>query len=181
MTDEEKLVLDAKAMDPQAWSHIFDRHYRSVYAYAYRRVGNPSSAEDLAASVFVRALEGIDRYRYRGIPFAAWLMSIARNLVVDHFRRTGRSPEQHLDFELVSKEPSPQQMAEQSLLKDQLNEALGHLTEEQRQVVVLRFVDGLSSREVAHLLDKREGAIRALQHRALASLRGLLSNEEEHA
>ena len=181
MTDEEKLVLKARELDPQAWSHIFDRHYGSVYAYVCRRVGSPPLAEDLTASVFVRALEGIGKYKYRGIPLAAWLMSITRNLVIDHFRRAGRSPQEPLDLELISKEPSPEQVAEQAVLREQLRGALEHLTEEQRQVVVLRFVDGLSSQEVSHLLDKPEGAIRALQHRALASLRRFLQREEEDA
>jgi len=144
-------------------------------------VGNPSQAEDLAANVFVRAVEAIGRYKYTGIPFAAWLISIARNLVVDHFRRAGRSLEEPLEVDLVSKGPSPEQEAEQAVLRAQLQGALEHLTEEQRQVVVLRFIDGLRSTEVAHLLNKPEGAIRALQHRALASLRRLLSKGEEDA
>lgn len=115
----------------------------------------------MTASAFLRALEGIGKYKYRGIPLAAWLMSITRNLVVDHFRRAGRSPQEPLDLELISKEPSPEQIAEAAVLGDQLQGALEHLTEEQRQVVVLRFVDGLSSQEVSHLLNKPEGAIRA--------------------
>ena len=90
MTDEEKLVIGAKELDPDAWRQIYDRDYRKIYFFIYRRVGNSSLAEDLTSGVFLRALEGIAKYKYQGFTLTAWFLAISRNLVADHFRRTGR-------------------------------------------------------------------------------------------
>ena len=177
MTDEEKLVLAAKELDPAAWTHMYDGYYRTIYAYVYRRVGNSSLAEDLTASVFIRALEGIGKYKYRGTPLIAWFLTITHNMVVDPFRRNGRAPEVPLNLKLVSRDPSPDQIAEANLQKERLHKALGRLTEDQRQVVTLRFIDGLNISEVSHLLDRPEGTIKALQHRAIGSLRRIMTEE----
>ena len=181
MTDEETLVVKAKELDPEAWSQIYRRHYQAKFAYAYRRLGNRTLAEDLAASVFPKGLEGIGKYKYRGTPLVAWLITMTRNLVADHFRRTGRTPQQPLDLEIVSKGPSPDQLAQEALQRERLYKALESLTNEQRQVVTLRLIDGLGTQEVGHLLNKSEGSIKALQHRAMVSLRQLLSEEVKDA
>ena len=179
MTDEEKLVIGAKELDPEAWSQIYDRDYRKICSFIYRRVGNSSLAEDLTAGVFLKALEGIAKYKYQGFALTAWFLAISRNLVADHFRRTGRAPEQPLNLELTSGRPTPEQLAEGTWQREALYQALDHLTEEQREVVTLRFIDGLSTAEVSHLLDRGEGAVRALQHRAIASLRRIMTQEAQ--
>ncbi len=175
MTTEEKLVLGAKELEPTAWTQIYSRDYRKIYCFIYRRLGESSTAEDLTANVFLKAVEGINNYKYRGFSLTAWLLAISRNLVADYFRRIGRSPEVPLNMELISRNPSPDQLAETAWETEELYKALGHLTEEQRQVVILRFIDGLSTAEVSYLLNRAEGAIRALQHRALASLRRIMT------
>ncbi len=177
MTDEEKLVVGAKEMDPEAWRQIYDRDYRKIYFFIYRRVGNSSLAEDLTSGVFLRALEGIAKYKYQGFTLTAWFLAISRNLVADHFRRTGRAPEQPLNLDVTSGKPTPEQLVEGTWQREVLYQALEHLSEEQRQVVSLRFIDGLSTSEVGHLMNRREGAVRALQHRAIASLRRIMTEE----
>ena len=177
MTDEEKLVMGAKELDPEAWCQIYDRDYRKIFSFIYRRVGNPSLTEDLTAGVFLKALEGIAKYKYQGLTLTAWFLAISRNLVADHFRRTGRAPEQSLNLDLTSGNPTPEQLAENTWRREVLYRALERLSEEQRQVVTLRFIDGLSTSEVGHLMNRREGAVRALQHRAIASLRRIMTEE----
>ena len=112
MTDEERLVIGAKEMDSEAWGQIYDRDYRKIYFFIYRRVGNSSLAEDLTAGVFLRALEGIAKYKYQGFTLTAWFLAISRNLVADHFRRTGRAPEQPLNLDVTSGKPTPEQLVE---------------------------------------------------------------------
>ena len=179
MTDEEKLVIGAKELDQEAWSQIYDRDYRKIYSFIYRRVGNTSLAEDLTAGVFLKALEGIAKYKYQGFTLTAWFLTIGRNLVADHFRRTGRAPEQPLNLDLTSGKPAPEQLAEDAWQREDLQRAMENLSEEQRQVVTLRFIDGLSTSEVGHLMNRKEGAVRALQHRAIASLRKIMTKETQ--
>jgi len=105
------------------------------------------------------------------------LLTIGRNQVADHYRRMSGSPEQTLPLDRASESPSPEQLAEATLQREELYRALDHLTEEQKQVVTLRFIDGLSTAEVSYLLDREEGAIRALQHRAVASLRRIMAED----
>ena len=180
MTDEEKLVIGAKKLDPEAWRRIYDRDYRKIYTFIYRRVGNSSLAEDLTSGVFLRALEGIAKYKYQGFTLTAWFLAISRNLVADHFRRTGRAPEQPLDLDVASGKPTPEQLVEGTWQRGVLYRAMEHLNEEQRQVVTLRFIDGLSTSEVGHLMNRRGGAVRALQHRAIASLRRIMTKEAQN-
>ena len=177
MTGEEKLVISAKELDPEAWRQIYDRDYRKIYYFIYRRVGNATLAEDLTAEVFLKALEGIAKYKYQGFALTVWFLTIGRNLVADHFRRSGRAPEQALILDVTSGKPTPEQLAEGNWQREVLYQALEHLNEEQRQVVTLRFIDGLSTLEVSHLMNRREGAIRASQHRAIASLRRMMTEE----
>ena len=177
MTAEEQLVLNAKQFNPEAWTQIYDRDYRTIYSFIYRRVGASALAEDLTSGVFLKAVEGIAKFKYRGTSLTAWLLTIGRNLVADHYRRMSGSPEQTLPLDRASEGPSPEQLAEATLQREELYRALDHLTEEQKQVVTLRFIDGLSTAEVSYLLDREEGAIRALQHRAVASLRRIMAED----
>ena len=138
---EEDLVQLLRSRSQEAWSEVYRRHVQQIYAYVFYRLHDQHKAEDLASQVFVEALEGIDRYRYTGRPFLAWLYRIAHNIT------------------------------------DVLS-ALAGLRPEQQQVVILRFVEGLASSEVAAVMGKSESAVKALQVRALQALRKFLADGE---
>ena len=170
---EAQLIQQAKELAEDAWAELYHRYFPRIFGYFVRRVGEPALAEDLAAEVFVSAVKGIGRYQSRGVPVSAWLFRIAHNLLVDHIRRESRRG----DLERESLDPggeSWEKAFELGLLRGELQEAMTPLTQEQRQVVLLRFIDGLSTREAAQILGKAEGAIKSLQHRALAAMRGTL-------
>lgn len=182
LPDEAVLVQKAKDFDSEAWSTIYQRYYPKVYAYIYRRLETftRQEAEDVAANVFLRAVEGIGSFSYRGIPLSAWLFRIAHNQLVDHFRQKGKSNTQPLTEGTPVESTTVQDTTEATLIREELNAALKNLTEDQRQVVLLKFFGGLSNAEVAPIIRKSEGAVKALQHRALASLRRILEKEDEH-
>ena len=162
-------------MDPEAWRELYERDLPRIYSYIRRRVESDPVAEDLASQVFLEGLDRIGGFTYRGFPIAAWLFRIAHNLVVSHYRRQAREPVGTLDETQVDPEGSVEDAVELEFLRGELKAAFGTLTGEQRDVVMLRFVEGISTREVAMILDKPIGAVKALQHRGLAAMRRFLS------
>jgi RNA polymerase sigma-70 factor (ECF subfamily) len=175
---ESRLIEKAKTYDPEALSELYRRHADAIFRYVYYRVGEWALAEDLVGEVFVRAIEGLPTYEDTGRPFEAWLYRIAHARVVDHYRRQQVRRATPLDERLVA----DGEIDLDRLVSDQDDirrawKALSHLTDDQQQVVSLRFIAGHSTVEVARLLGKTEGAVKALQHRALASLRRLLETE----
>ena len=173
MSEEEaNLVRRAKAGDEDAFAELYQRYHPKIYRYVFFRVPAEAVAEDITAEVFVRLVEHIDDFSYRGRPLLAWLYTIARNLVADYHRRRGRSELVPLNERLISDSDAgnPVRNAEVSLLQDRMAVALDRLTEDQRQVVILRFFEEMDIRSVAELLGKTVGAVKALQHRALNAL-----------
>jgi RNA polymerase sigma-70 factor (ECF subfamily) len=166
-----ELVARAQVGDVEAFAGLFDHYHDPVYRYIRSRVGRPSDAEDLTQTVFVKVLESLPRYESRGVPFGGWLFRLARNTVID-FVRTQRI---HQDFDVIepraNQDPPPDAMVEQREQIEAVGEALGALTDEQREVIALRFFAGLSAREAATVMDKQEGTIRGLQFRAVGALR----------
>ena len=168
--DEYELIRRAQEYDPLAFGEIYDQFHRGVYKYVYYRIGDQSLAEDLTMEVFTKAMERIDRFDFRGVPFAAWLYRIASNLVIDHFRRLPKQASVPLEDMLVSTVELPAESLYEKFSHQALRRALADLTDDQQQVVILKFVDGLSNMEVAQILGKTEGAVKSLQHRALSTL-----------
>jgi RNA polymerase sigma-70 factor, ECF subfamily len=154
--------------------HVYRLYADAIYRYALYQSGNPTLAEDVAGEVFVRMMESIGTYSYRGAPLSAWLYRIARNLVIDQQRRGRRLRplEQVEQTRFVS--DNPVDLAEQRLGWEELRSALGELTDEQRQVIILKFVEDLQNHEVAEIVGKNEGSVKSLQHRALRNLRRAL-------
>ena len=179
MGDEQQIVVRAKRYEEDAFGEIYDRNYQRIFTYIYYRVDDTLLAEDLAAETFVRALQSIHAFRFKGVPFSAWLYRIAGNLVIDHFRRM--RPTFSLDSEagamIQDRSQDTQSNFFQTMEIEELRIALKYLTEEQQQVVILRFVDGLTSGEVADIMGKTEGAIKALQHRAIVALGRILGKD----
>lgn len=169
--EEADLVRRAKAGDVDAFATIFDRHYGAVYRYISYRLGDTALAEDLTSDVFVRCVERIDWFRYRGRPILAWLYAIARNLVIDHFRRVERHPTAPLPEGTGDRIAGGSWEADWSLTTEMLVQCLSDLTEDQRRVILLKFVEGYPNADVARILGKTEGAVKSLQHRALAAMR----------
>ena len=171
-------VIDrARNGDRSAFAELYDTYVDSVYRYLLYRVREPADAEDLCSEVFTRAFANIHRYRWQGKSFLAWLYTIARNAVTDRRRRDRPTVDIDNAFGLAEDGPTAHDRAVHGEAVDALRGAVGHLTSEQQEVLVLRFVENRSSREVAKILGKNEGAIRALQFRALGRLRKLLRDE----
>jgi RNA polymerase sigma-70 factor (ECF subfamily) len=169
--DEAQLIRRAKAGDCDAFAAIYDQHHPAIYRYVLCRVSTAAVAEDLASEVFVRLVESIDDFTYQGRPLLAWLYTIARNLVHDHHRRRARTETVSLDDGLAASCADPESSAILTLDQEWLAGALRQLTDEQRQVILLRFFEGLDNETVAHIMDKSYGAVKALQHRGLEALR----------
>jgi RNA polymerase sigma-70 factor (ECF subfamily) len=177
-TSESHLIKKAKTYDTEALSELYRRHADAIFRYVYYRVGDQVVAEDLVGDVFVRMLEGLPSYQDTGRPFEAWLYRIAHARVVDHYRREKARRGTSVDEELAAgEEGNPDRLAAHRDDTRRVWEALVDLTDDQQQVISLRFLAGYSTAEVAKLLGKTEGAVKALQHRALASLRRLLGIE----
>lgn len=174
--DQRNLIAQARQGDPAALSAIYDQFAPKIYIYFYHRLGNRELAEGLTAEVFVRMVEAADTPRFADTSLSGWLYRVAHNLSVDHFRQ--QRQEVALSEELPSQREGPAATAERKLAQDGLREALERLTEDQRQVIVLRFGEGLTAREVAEIMGKQENAIWQLQHRALNALRRVLAGTE---
>jgi RNA polymerase sigma-70 factor (ECF subfamily) len=172
--DERRLVEALKTYDDSAIRLVYRMHADGIFRYALYQLGDRTAAEDVAGETFVRLLNSIDRYEYRGLPLQAYLYRIAQNLVVDQRRRRGRFASLDAVPEGALSSPNPAVLAEQRLGWGDLRSALDELTDNQRQVILLKFVEDLDNRQVADVIGKNEGSVKSLQHRALASLRRIL-------
>jgi len=175
-TGEHILVERARAGDRQAFGELYDRYAALAYRHVYCVVGDRQGAEDLTAQTFLQALQAIDRYEERGIPFRVWLLRIARNLAINHWRSRRNHSSGNNGSENGGPSPSPELLCEAKQLGEEVWRAVGDLRGDQRQVIILRFVDGLSYADVAQVLGKSIGAVRVIQYRALSALRGALED-----
>jgi RNA polymerase sigma-70 factor (ECF subfamily) len=179
MDDEtlDRLVTEAKAGNAEAFGAIFDAYVGPIHRFIASRVNRPSDAEDLTQLVFVKALEALPRYEARGIPFGGWLFRLARNAVIDQIR----TRKDHLSLLAAAtretEEAGPEARAALHDDLDRVAAALHDLTDDQREVIELRFFAGLSVLEAATAMGRQEGTIRGLQFRAIAALRRSLGIE----
>lgn len=167
--------------DPNAFGELYDLFVERVYRYLYFRTGSHPEAEDLTEQVFLKAWEAIERYRWQGRPFLAWLYRLAHNTHIDHVRSQKPTTSLNNDdrpVELASASAAGE--LTRALDADLLAHALGELTPDQQQVIVMKFLEGLDNEQIAQSMEKREGAIRALQMRALMSLRRVLEHQGEY-
>jgi RNA polymerase sigma-70 factor (ECF subfamily) len=167
----EQLVARAQEGDRDALEELYLQHFDRIYSYLHLTVGNRHDAEDLTTQTFLRMLESISGFRWGNAPFSAWLFRIAHNLAVDHFRSRRRwQPEEEVPEPPGAVELSAEEEAIRALASQSMFDLIEQLSNEQRQVLILKFVFDFSNAEAATVLDKTEGAIKSLQHRALASL-----------
>lgn len=176
---EDRLIEDARAGVSSAWSELYRRYFMRMYTYAYTRIGDRPAAEDIAAQVFLDAWKGIGSFQNRGIPISAWLYRIAHNLSADFLRRRSRIKFEPLEAGERSRQAADGGHEDAVATRQEVIGALRCLTREQQQVVVMRFVEGMSRAEVCAATGKSEEAVKALQHRALSSLRRHLQKTRE--
>jgi RNA polymerase sigma-70 factor (ECF subfamily) len=177
---EADLVQRAKNGDVEAYGQLYERHAPQVFRFLYAHLQNRLDAEDLTGEVFMRAWRSLDGYRERGLPFTAFLFRVARNLVIDQYRRKQFST---LEVELSDDHPDdrladPAEVAQRLIDQGELQKKLALLREEYRAVLVMRFLSDLSPEETAQAMRKSVGAVRVLQHRALLALRKLIESEQ---
>jgi len=165
--DDERLLVEAAQRDPSRFADLYERHFDRVYAYVLYRVYDRDAAEDLTSEVFQKAIAGLPRYQWRGAPFGAWLLRIAANAIVDRAKRSAR--------EIVDSGQVPETSAESDLeVVDQwarVFRLVEELPRDQRTVIVERYIEERSIRDVAARLKRSEGAVKQLQLRALQTLR----------
>lgn len=173
-----RIISRAQQGDKQAIAALYDRHFQAVYNYIYYRVSDQFTAEDLSTEVFIRMLDKLPGYVDRGRPLLAWLYTIARNLVIDHYRTLETmAPAGLKEDHLKSDQPEPPQVVQDMMTQDCFRSALSRIPETQRLMLVHRFINGFSFQEITSLLDKSDRALRSLQHRALKSLESALREE----
>lgn len=173
-----ELIRRAQDGETLVVSEIYDRYQQDVFRYMYYRVGDRQTAEDLTSEVFLRMIEKISSYEIRRTSFQAWLFQIARNLSIDHYRKTKSDSRITLEENIPGTGEEPLEIIDRELTSENLCRALSELPEHQRDVIVMRFVVGMPLREVAQTLHKTEDSIKGLQRRALLDLRDILTEWE---
>lgn len=165
---EDRLLVAAAQKDLHEFADLYEKYFSLVYAYIARRVGNRATAEDLTSEVFQKALEYLPKYVWRGVPFRAWLLRIATNIIADRNRQAAREEElgDHEDATEIS-----QSSLEEDQQRALLFRLVDQLPEDQRRVIALRFAEEKSIREIAQQLGRSEGAVKQLQFRGLQTLR----------
>jgi len=169
--ETERLRIEAAQRDPRRFADLYEEHFDRVYAFIARRVRDRDEAEDLTADVFHQALAGLPRFEWRGVPFAAWLFRIAANAIADRAKRAARAR--------ISPEPDPPADADLDDVERQarLFRSVQALPADQRRVIVMRFAEQRTIREIALTLRRSEGAVKQLQFRALQTLRARLGDQ----
>ena len=174
---DDALVELAKG-DPEAFGELYERHVKRVYNYIYYRTGRHHDAEDLTARTFLQALVHLPRYRQQGVPISAWLLRIAHNLVANWHRDHKR---QMVPFEVAcaahEADDQPGEAAERREERRELLAAIAQLPSDRQQLIVLRFVQGMRAADIAVVMGRSEGAVKALLHRTLVGLRKSLGGD----
>lgn len=171
--DETSLIRRAQSGDAGAFGRLYDAGVDRIYRYIFFRVTDLEIAEDLTSEVFLKAWENLHRYRPGG-PFIAWLYTIARNTVIDHYRTRKQSVS--LDETVIKLDPHLEEKVDLQDEVETLKRAMQHLTDQQREVLTLRFLVELDTRQIAGRMRKSEGAVRALQMRALQALAKVMND-----
>ncbi len=166
------IVGRAQDGDGEAFGELYDRYVGLVFRYVYYRVGDRSLAEDFTSETFLRALRRIATYTWQGRDFGAWLVTIARNLMADHFKSSRFRLEVTTDdlADADRREEGPERSVVSSMMNEDLLAAVKELGAEQQECIVLRFLQGLSVAETAQVMGKNDGAIKAMQYRAIRTL-----------
>lgn len=177
LTDGE--LVDLAPEDKAAFGELYERYVKRIYNYVYFRTGSVHDAEDLTARVFFRAMGHIDTYTDRGVPFQAWLYRIAHNLTAnwhrDQSRRKVIALEDYIAGELL--DDAPDEAVENAQEIERMRKVVRQLPDDRQQLLILKFVEGMSNADIGRIMDKTEGAVKSLYHRTLTALRETLLEE----
>ena len=181
MQDEAVLVQRAQRNDHDAFAQLYEAYFDKIYRYIVFKISNAIEAEDMTQQVFLKALRSISSFKWKGASFSSWLYRIAHNQVVDHYRKQAKRVTIPIEDApvIADTENDPEEMVEHKMNMERVLKATKELTESQREVVSLRFTSEFSIAEVAKLMGKSQGAIKALQHSAVAALRRQMLVEEQ--
>jgi RNA polymerase sigma-70 factor (ECF subfamily) len=168
----ERLLIEAAQHDPSRFAELYENNFHRVYAFVARRVKDRDEAQDVTAEVFHQALKNLGRFQWRGVPFAAWLLRIAANALADKWQRAGRGVEVQAEDSLEERTESDAGSSAEVERRAILFQLVDRLPEDQRLVIVRRFVEQKSVHEIAQELGRSDGAVKQLQFRALETLRG---------
>ncbi|MBN2239994.1 MAG: sigma-70 family RNA polymerase sigma factor [Dehalococcoidales bacterium] len=179
MQDEQVVVQRAKGNDPNAFAELYDEYFDKIYRYIAVKINNRDDAEDLTQQVFLKAHRSISSYKFKGVPFSAWLYRIAHNQIVDYIRKSSRKPDTLNEEIPVSDkvENDPEYIIEKKMEIKEVLAAARNLTDAQREVISLRFGGEMPTAQVAEIMGKSQGAVKALQHSAIVALRKALLAE----
>jgi RNA polymerase sigma-70 factor (ECF subfamily) len=171
----ERQMVEAARVDPLAFDALYEQHVDAIFGYALQRVHDHATAEDVVSETFRRALENIGRYEWRGIPFSAWLYRIASSVIAAHYRQ---APQASLDDagDVSDEHPGPEEALLVGERKRDLLAAVGTLPPEQQQAVILRYGHEMRNKEIGYIMDRSEGAVKQLLHRAISSLQRRLDD-----
>lgn len=178
LPDDARLIRQAKSGNSEAFAELYDACVERVYRYIYFRVTDDAATEDLTSQVFLKAWENLDRYQVGSSPFVAWLYTIARNLVIDFYRTQKESVPLEKVTALPTNEQTPAEEVEVRFSLEAMRDALQALTDDQQQVLILKYIAGLPNENIAKMMNRREGAVRALQMRALQTLSKYMKEKE---
>lgn len=177
---DSSLIYRASKRGKTAFAALYDRYMERVYRYVHYRVLNQADAEDITQEVFARAWNVIHKYERTLAPFSAWLITIARNLVMDHFRSKKKLvPLKNAEALNAEGKDNPASVSESNWDKAYIRDAVSKLKGDKRAVILMRFIDGYSYAEIAKILHKKEGAVRVIQYRALKELKRIVTQDEE--
>lgn len=179
MEGEINLIKEAQKGDTESFGHLYNTYLPKIYRFVLFKVNSRQAAEDLSHDVFLSAWQNLDGYKPQGFPFSSWLYQIARNKIIDYYRAfKGHSSLENVDENLFKVVGVAENNLEQTLGLEKVREAMKELSPDQQDVMLMRFAEDLSYPEIAAALDKSEGAVRLLQHRAIISLKNILNPNE---
>jgi RNA polymerase sigma-70 factor (ECF subfamily) len=171
--DDEQVIKQVKNGDAEAFGMLYEQYAEMVFRYVYAHLDSRLDAEDLTEEIFIRAWRALPKYDERGLPFSAFLFRIARNSLIDHYRQR-KAVQSIEEGELAAREAGPEEAVEGRMVEGDLRERLGRLREDYRNVLVYRFLSGMTPEETAGVMQRSVGAVRVLQHRALSALKDLM-------
>jgi len=172
---DKQLIKRAIRGEASAFGSLYDKYQPQIFRFIFLKVGHREEAEDLTHQVFLKSWQNINNFNFQGFPFSSWLYSVARHQVIDFYRTKKKNVAFEEIIELEINEESLPETLDIEATIEQVKEAIGRLGGEQQDVIILRFIEDFSVREVASIMDKTEGAVKLLQHRGIKNLRAILS------